>query len=144
MKYQISCIGKLNKIDENKIIQKYLKRVKKKIQIIEYPQSSIEKEGLKIFDSSPKDSSLILLDKDGTILSTEELMELIKSYQMNNFKTLNFAIGGPLGHGQFIKQKASNIISFGRMTWSHIIARLMLVEQLYRIECMFNNHPYHK
>ena len=78
MKYQISCIGKLNKIDENKIIQKYLKRVKKKIQIIEYPQSSIEKEGLKIFDSSPKDSSLILLDKNGTILSTEELMELIK------------------------------------------------------------------
>ena len=61
-----------------------------------------------------------------------------------DIKILNFAIGGPYGHGQFIKQKSDKIISFGKMTWSHIIARLMLVEQIYRIESIFNNHPYHK
>ena len=102
MRYQISCIGKLSNIEENKIIQKYIKRVKNK------------------------------------------LFDLIKSYEMNNIKILNFAIGGPYGHGQFIKQKSDKIISFGKMTWSHIIARLMLVEQIYRIESIFNNHPYHK
>ena len=63
---------------------------------------------------------------------------------MENIKILNFAIGGAKGHGLEIKNRADKIISFGKMTWSHIIARLMLVEQLYRVECILNNHPYHK
>ena len=144
MRYQISCIGKLSNLDENKIIKKYLKRIKNKIQIIESPQSDIKKEGLKLLECSPKNSILILLDKEGENLSTNKFFDLIKSYEMDNVKILNFAIGGPYGHGQFIKQKSDKIISFGKMTWSHMIARLMLVEQLYRIESIFNNHPYHK
>ena len=144
MRYQISCIGKLSNIEETKIIHKYIKRVKNKIQIIECPQSDRNKEGLKLLECTPKSSILILLDKEGENLSTKKLFNLIKSYEMNNIKILNFAIGGPYGHSHFIKQKSDKIISFGRMTWSHIIARLMLVEQLYRIESIFNNHPYHK
>ena len=144
MRYQISCIGKLSNIEENKIIQKYIKRVRNKIQIIEFPQSDVEKEGSKLYEYSPKNSILILLDKEGENLSTDNFFELIKSYEMNNIKILNFAIGGPYGHGQFIKQNSDKIISFGKMTWSHIITRLMLVEQIYRIESIFNNHPYHK
>ena len=54
MRYQISCIGKLSNIEENKIIQKYIKRVKNKIQIIEFPQSDIKKEGSKLLEYSPK------------------------------------------------------------------------------------------
>ena len=144
MRYQISCIGKFSNLEENRIIKKYLKRVKNKIQIIETPQSDIKKEGLKLLEHSPKNSILILLDKEGENLSTNKLFDLIKSYEMNNIKILNFAIGGPYGHSQFVKQKSDKIISFGKMTWSHIIARLMLVEQIYRIESIFNNHPYHK
>ena len=144
MRYQISCIGKLSNIEENKIIQKYIKRVRNKIQIIEFPQSDIKKEGSKLLEHSPKNSILILLDKQGENLSTDKLFELIKSYEMNNIKILNFVIGGPYGHGQFIKQKSDKIIYFCKMTCSHIIARLMLVEQIYRIESIFNNHPYHK
>mgnify|MGYP005683340251 FL=1 len=144
MRYQISCIGKLSNIEENKIIQKYIKRIRNKIQIIEFPQSDVKKEGSKLLEHSPKNSILILLDKEGENLSTDKLFELIKSYEMNNIKILNFAIGGPYGHGQYIKQNSDKIISFGKMTWSHIIARLMLVEQIYRIESIFNNHPYHK
>ena len=106
MRYQISCIGKLTNIEENKIIQKYIKRVKNKIHIIEYPQSDIKKEGSKLLGCSPKNSILILLDKDGENLSTNKLFDLAKSYEMNNIKVLNFVIGGPYGHGQLIKQKS--------------------------------------
>ena len=111
MRYQISCIGKLSNIEENKIIQKYIKRVRNKIQIIEFPQSDVEKEGSKLLEYSPKNSILILLDKEGENLSTDKLFELIKSYEMNNIKILNFAIGGPYGHGQFIKQESDKIKS---------------------------------
>ena len=97
MRYQISCIGKLSNIEENKIIQKYIKRIRNKIQIIELPQSDVKKEGSKLLEYSPKNSILILLDKDGENLSTNKLFDLIKSYEMNNIKILNFAIGGPYG-----------------------------------------------
>ena len=97
MRYQISCIGKLSNIEENKIIQKYIKRVRNKIQIIEFPQSDVKKEGSKLLEYCPKNSILILLDKEGENLSTDKLFELIKSYEMNNIKILNFVIGGPYG-----------------------------------------------
>ena len=63
---------------------------------------------------------------------------------MSKLKLINFVIGGPYGHGENIKLKAKHIISFGKMTWSHLLTRIMIVEQLYRIETMFKNHPYHK
>ena len=63
---------------------------------------------------------------------------------MSNVKLVNFVVGGPHGHGENIKLKANHIISFGKMTWSHLLARIMIVEQLYRIETIFKNHPYHK
>ena len=52
-------------------------------------------------------------------------------------KILNFAIGGPYGHSQFVKQKSDKIISFGKMTWSHLTARIMMIEQLHLIVTYF-------
>ena len=144
MKYKISCIGKISREEENKIINRYKNRIKNKITINEYPQSNKEKEAQVILKSVPKSSKLIVLDKQGGLASTEQLVKIVKFYEMENIKILNFAIGGALGHGLEIKNKADKIISFGKMTWSHIISRLMLVEQLYRVECILNNHPYHK
>ena len=144
MKYKISCIGKISREEENKIISRYKNRIRNKIIINEYPKSNKEKEAEIILKSAPKGSKLIVLDKQGGLTSTEQLVKIIKFYEMENIKILNFAIGGAQGHGLEIKNRADKIISFGKMTWSHIIARLMLIEQLYRVECILNNHPYHK
>ena len=144
MKYKISCIGKISREEENKIINRYKNRIRNKITINEYPQSNKEKEAQVILKSVPKSSKLIVLDKQGGLASTEQLVKIVKFYEMENIKILNFAIGGAQGHGLEIRNRADKIISFGKMTWSHIIARLMLVEQLYRVECILNNHPYHK
>ena len=150
MKYQISCIGKSSNTPEQSLIQKYLNRIKNKVYIKEInfknenSSLNIEEEGKKLLALSPKNSILILLDKEGTSYSSETLANLIKCYENENIKIINFAIGGPFGHGTFIKSKAKKIISFGKMTWSHLITRAMIVEQLYRIELIFKNHPYHK
>ncbi len=144
MKYQISCIGKISFLEEKKIINRYNIRIKNKININELTQSNVDDEADKMLKSIPKGSKLIVLDKEGISISTEQLVDIIKAYQLDNIKIINFAIGGASGHGVKIKKKADKIISFGKMTWSHIMARLMLVEQLYRIECILNNHPYHK
>ena len=150
MKYQISCIGKSNNRDEQKLIDKYLKRMGHKLKIKEvnfknkHSNIDIDKEGKTLMGIFPKNSILFLLDKEGVSYSTSSLAKLIKEYEMNNIKLINFAIGGPLGHGKTIKKEANKIISFGKMTWSHFLARIMIVEQLYRIETIFRKHPYHK
>ena len=80
-------------------------------------------------------------DKDG---NKGDLVIVIKCIEMENYKIINFVIGGSWGHGQKIKNHAKIIMSFGKMTWSHLTARIMMIEQLYRVETIFNNHPYHK
>ena len=150
MKYQISCIGKSSNSLENKLIEKFTRRISNKITIKEVivkkkiSDCVIEKEGDMLLEISPKDSTLILLDKNGDCLTTEKFYKIIKGFEMENIKKLNFVIGGPNGHGEKIKKKAKLILCFGKMTWSHLLTRVMLVEQLYRIETMFKKHPYHK
>ncbi len=150
MKYQISCIGKSTNTLEHKIIDKYLKRIKNKLIIKEVnlkkQNSSLQvvEEGNKLIEFAPKKSVMILLDKSGINYTTENLVEMIKNFEMENYKIINFVIGGSMGHGQKIKTHANLIMSFGKMTWSHLTARIMMIEQLYRIETIFNNHPYHK
>ncbi len=150
MKYQISCIGKSSNSFEQKIIEKYKKRIKKKIIIREViikknkSNFQIAEEGNKLIHIAPKESVMILLDKDGVNLTTEEFVKKIKNFEMKNYKIINFVIGGPLGHGKKIKEHANMSFSLGKMTWSHLTARLMIIEQLYRVETIFNNHPFHK
>ena len=150
MKYQISCIGKSSNSYEQKLIEKYLKRLEGKLQIKEIslknpnPILEIEEQGNRLINVSPKNSVLFLLDKDGITYTTENLAKIIRQFEMENTKIINFVIGGPLGHGKKIKKEAKKIISFGKMTWSHLLTRIMIVEQLYRIETIFNKHPYHK
>ena len=150
MKYQISCIGKSENTSEKKLIDKYSLRLGDKLKIREinvknnYSIREIEKEGEQLMKIFPKQSVLFLLDKDGNNYTTEKFANIIKEYEMNNVKLINFAIGGPFGHGKFLRNKAEKIISFGKVTWSHLLTRIMIVEQLYRIETIFKKHPYHK
>ena len=150
MKYQISCIGKSSNTLEQKIIDKYLNRIKNKLIIKEVnlkkQNSSLQiiEEGNKLIELAPKESVMFLLDKDGINYTTEKFVKMIKDFEMENYKIINFVIGGSWGHGQKIKTHAKIIMSFGKMTWSHLTARIMMIEQLYRVETIFNKHPYHK
>tara|TARA_A100001037_G_C14829197_1_gene491273 strand:- start:107 stop:565 length:459 start_codon:yes stop_codon:yes gene_type:complete len=79
-------------------------------------------------------------DKKGSKFSSEEFSELIFSQN----QIINFIIGGAYGICEKIKMKASKIISFSDMEFSHEIFRLMALEQIYRAKCIYTNHPYHQ
>ena len=79
-------------------------------------------------------------DKKGSKFSSEEFSELIFSQN----QIINFIIGGAYGICEKIKMKASKIISFSDMEFSHEIFRLMILEQIYRAKCIYTNHPYHQ
>jgi 23S rRNA (pseudouridine1915-N3)-methyltransferase len=149
MKYIISIIGKFKNNDENLITQKYLKRIKNiKLNQYEIKISNLEKrleeEGLKLINSTPKNGKLILLDEQGENLSSTELAEIISKWRDNNISSINFAIGGAFGNGQLIKTSADKIVALGKLTWPHQMVKMMVAEQIYRIETILEGHPYHK
>ena len=149
MKYIISIIGKFKNNDENVITQKYLKRIKN-IELNQYEiklsnlEKKLEEEGLKLINSTPKNGKLILLDEQGENLSSAELADIISKWKDNNISSTNFAIGGAFGNGKHIKKSADKIVAFGRLTWPHKMVKMMVAEQIYRIETILEGHPYHK
>ena len=85
---------------------------------------------------------LILLDSSGKQLSSEELAQFLEREQINAVPLL-FAIGGADGFSEEARRHAAFVLSLGRMTLPHELARVVLLEQLYRAFTILKNHPYH-
>jgi|TARA_B100000927_G_scaffold170506_1_gene137479 23S rRNA (pseudouridine1915-N3)-methyltransferase len=149
MKYIISTIGKIRNNDEDLITRKYLKRIRS-IELKQYEvktknkEKRIEEEAEKLINSTPKDGKLILLDEEGENISSSDLAKLILNWNNSNITSVNFAIGGAFGNGIKIKRTADKIIALGRLTWPHQMVKMMISEQIYRIETIIHGHPYHK
>ena len=149
VRYIISTIGKAKNSDEDMITQKYIKRIKN-IELKQYevktnnPEKKLEEEALKLINTTPKNGKLILLDEKGQNLSSTDLAKIILNWRDNNVTDINFAIGGAFGNGEKIKNTADKIIAFGKLTWPHQMVKMMVAEQIYRIETIIQGHPYHK
>ena len=85
---------------------------------------------------------LILLDSTGKQLSSEELAEFLDREQLNAIPLL-FAIGGSDGFSDEARRQAALVLSLGKMTLPHELARVVLLEQLYRAFTILQRHPYH-
>ena len=149
MKYIISFIGKSKTTDEDIIAKKYLKRLNNVvIKQHEVKTNNIKlkmmEEGSKLIKATPLNGKLILLDEQGENLSSNDLAKLILEWEENNVSIVNFAIGGAYGNGEKIRKKADKIIAFGRQTWPHQMVKMMVAEQVYRIDTLLKGHPYHK
>ena len=149
MKYIISAIGKTKTQQEDLITLKYLKRIKN-IEIKQYEikinnkEKKIEEEGLKLISSTPSNGRLVLLDEQGENLTSPELAKMVLDWRNDNITYINFAIGGAFGNGDQIKRRADKIIALGKLTWPHQMVKMMIAEQIYRIETIIQGHPYHK
>ena len=149
MKYRISTIGKIKNNYEDLITRKYLKRINN-IELKQYEvkikniRQKINEEADKLINSTPKNGKLILLDEEGENISSSDLAKLILNWSNNNITTVNFAIGGAFGNSVKIKKTADKIIALGKLTWPHQMVRMMVAEQIYRVETIIQGHPYHK
>lgn len=148
MKFRIIAVGLLKKGPEKDLIDHYLKQ-KNVFEIDEIDarkfssqadwQSEIEKklENNKGFT--------IFMDETGKEFSSEKFAEFIEEKQLIGISDLTFVIGGADGfEASFLKKYADLKLCLGRMTWPHMMARVMLVEQLYRALQIIDKHPYHR
>jgi len=88
-------------------------------------------------------STLVLMDSRGKQLSSEEFAYFLGEYQDRNPIPLVFAVGPADGFSEPTRSAAQHTISFGRMTLAHELARVVLLEQVYRAFTILKGHPYH-
>ena len=107
-------------------------------------QAGLDKEAEMIFAKIPKNSWLCIFTPEGKILSSEEFADKLKDVKNSGKSSACFLIGSSFGISQRVKDKADFKLSMGRMTFPHHLARIMLLEQIYRAYQILSGSRYHK
>ena len=149
--FKIICIGKIKEKYLMEAIEEYQKRISKytKLEIIELPdynydiKKTIKEESDNIMKVLNKNDYNILLDINGSLLSSVELSDKINNILINN-SNITFIIGGSFGVSDEIKNMVNYKLSFSRMTFPHQLFRVILLEQIYRSFKIINHEEYHK
>jgi len=107
------------------------------------PEQQKEMEGEKILAQWAPSKEFHLFDEKGKKYSSREFAGFLEKKMLSGLKELVFVIGGPYGFSDAVYQKASSKISLSPMTFSHQLARLLCVEQIYRAFTILKGEPYH-
>ena len=158
MKITIVCAGKLKEKYLTAGISEFLKRLKPmaQVEILEVHEEKmpdnpsaaekeqvLQKEGEKLLKLVPSGSYLFVMDVYGEELSSEELAERIDKLGVSGRSSLTFLIGGAFGLSKEVRQAADMKLSFSRLTFTHQMVRLLLVEQIYRAFKINRGEKYH-
>lgn len=154
----VIAVGKLKESYLRDGCNEYIKRLGaySKINIVEIDEekicdnpsqnqidSVIKKEGERIIKKIPKNSAVIPLCIEGKEYSSPEFSSLIERISLEN-SSICFVIGGSFGLSEDVKKLGNTKLSFGKMTLPHQLARMVLLEQVYRAFSISNNSKYHK
>ncbi|MGE4276159.1 MAG: 23S rRNA (pseudouridine(1915)-N(3))-methyltransferase RlmH [Lawsonibacter sp.] len=153
------CVGKLKEKFYLEACAEYVKRLSAycKLNLVELPEeklpqmpsqaqidAALEKEGAAIRAKIPPGSSLVALCVEGRLRSSQELAELMGAWEHNSAKHLIFVIGGSYGLAESLKAEAWEKLSMSPMTFPHHLARVMVLEQIYRAFKIQEGSSYHK
>lgn len=155
MKLNLLCVGRMTQSYLNDGCAEFTKRLKHYLplnihEIKEHKTGSKQDiqritttEGEALAQRIPTDSFVIALDQRGKSLSSEKLAELMNDHMVRSVPEWTLLIGGPYGLSDALRQRADMILTLSPMTLTHQMARLLLLEQLYRCCTIIRNEPYH-
>lgn len=104
---------------------------------------AMAREGEQLLAAMPSGARVILISADGRRMDSPELATYLWT-QMETYGNLSFLIGGPLGFASAVSEAAHDRLSLSPMTFTHEMARVILLEQLYRAFTIIHGEPYHK
>lgn len=140
----IIAIGKLKNDSLLDVFEDYRKRLQWKLSLIELEGKNQADEISKIEEKLDPRAGLIIMDERGQNLGSRDFAAKIDHFQNKGVSSLQFVIGGADGLSDDIRKKAALMLSFGKLTWPHKLARVMLIEQIYRAQQILAGHPYHR
>ena len=146
MKITMLAVGKLKEKYLADAVKEYLKRIKPyaTVEIIELLECrTVEEEGVKLLARIPAESWVCVLDVHGELVSSENLAKVIADLTLSGQSKLTFVIGGAFGISQNLRETAAMRLSLSKMTFTHQMTRLILLEQIYRTFKINRGEPYH-
>lgn len=158
-KVTVLCVGKLKEKFYTEASAEYVKRLGRhcKIEIVELPefrlpeapsegdiQRALTQEAAAIREKLPKGGAVIAMCIEGKLLSSEDLSKKLEQFAVSGKTQLTFLIGGSFGMHQSVKDLADLKLSMSPMTFPHHMARVMLLEQIYRAYQISDGTRYHK
>ena len=149
MKLKIAWIGKTKEAAIQALTDEYLKRIARYVQVecvsLRDEAALLEMCGRSSGTAAKAGakSTLVLMDSRCKEFSSEQFARFLGDYQDRNPLPLVFAVGGADGFGDAARAAAQHTISLGKMTLAHELARVVLLEQVYRAFTILKGHPYH-
>lgn len=150
MKFTFLWVGRTHNSNLKALQDEYLRRLSHftKCRIFEAKDASgsgqREIEGKRILELLNPKTFACLLDVGGRMMSSTQLAETVESWQGRGLKEIAFIIGGSDGVSDAVRHRADIVISLSFMTFTHEMARVILVEQLYRVQTIIKGFPYQK
>ena len=144
MKLQIAWIGRTKEAAFRALTEEYLRRISRYVAAESHEMSS-EDALLELTEATSGRTRpvLILLDARGRQFTSEEFAELLRDQQDRGTQNLFFGVGPADGFSDRGRHSADLVLSFGKMTLAHELARIVLLEQIYRAFTILKGHPYH-
>ena len=156
MKLSLCCIGKLSASWLHEGANDYCKRINRylPLTIDELKESKIggkkadsrqiiQQEGAQLLARVPHGAYTVALDEKGALFTSEELADFLNQHMLNGTPAVTFIIGGAYGLSDAVKENAALKMSLTPLTLTHQMARLILLEQIYRGMTILRNEPYH-
>jgi 23S rRNA (pseudouridine1915-N3)-methyltransferase len=144
VRLQIAWIGRTKSAPIQSLTAEYLKRLSR-FAACDARELASESALLKLLEKSTGRTApvLVLLDSRGRQLTSEEIANFLEYHQSHDTQELLFAVGPADGWSDATRAEAKTVLSFGKVTLPHELARVVLLEQLYRGFTILKGHPYH-
>jgi 23S rRNA (pseudouridine1915-N3)-methyltransferase len=159
MQILVLAVGRLKAGPESELCARYLERARKSgrglgfrgFDVQELAESRASRAADRIAQEQAALSAAledggrtVCLDAGGELIDSESFANMLSREAAAGAPSLAFVLGGPDGLGAELQRRADRRLSFGRMTWPHQVARILLAEQLYRAMTILSGHPYHR
>ena len=151
MQIVIAAIGRAKGGPERELYQSYVERLPWRVDLKEIEikkETAVEprkaKEGEALLAAVPDGARIVALDERGRAEASAAFAKRLEGWRDGGVRTVAFLIGGADGLSDDVRKRADVVLSFGTMTWPHMLVRAMLAEQLYRAHSILSGHPYHR
>ena len=159
MRISVAAVGRVKAGPETELIKRYTARFNGSgrslglgpiamIELAECRDGNVgvrkQDEATRLLAKSDADAVVIALDEHGRNPNSLKFADMIAGHRDEGAPAMAFLIGGPDGHGEAVLRGARETISLGAMTLPHGLARVVLLEQLYRAATILSGHPYHR
>ena len=130
--------GRIGRSPEAELVDRYVKRLTWPVRLTELPDSGGRMPPVE------GQTRVVMLDETGEMLGSRVFADRLGKWRDEGVRETRFLIGAADGFDDAERANADLLLSFGRATWPHLLARAMLAEQLWRATSILANHPYHR